>query len=115
MPLYINKKDIEEPKIVGKTIRLSSGMYPRDVMTKLEKFTGDNYATTLINRSRYTVIGSGAGLLVGLGLSMFLKRGKWGGAILGAMAGAAIGYGYTKLVEKISSKNATVPTTIKKR
>ncbi len=104
MPLYKDKRNIEEPKIVGQTIKLPRGMYPKDMINRIEKFTGDDYATNLINRSKYTITGSAIGLFAGIGLAMFLKKGKWGGAILGAMAGAAAGYGYTKLVERVANK-----------
>lgn len=115
MNIYKNRNDIEEPKIIGHTIKLPRGMYPKDMIGRIEKFTGEDYVSNLINRSKYTVTGSAVGLILGIGVSMFLKKGKWGGAIIGAMAGAGIGYGYMKLKEKIGSKTETVVTKKKKK
>lgn len=115
MALYIDKNDIEEPEIIGKTIRLPKNKYPGDILKKMHKFTGsENYASSIINKSKYTVIGSGAGMLIGIGLAMFFKKGKWGGAILGAVGGAFAGYWYMKLAEKAGVKNQETATTTTK-
>ena len=98
---YMDKGNIEDAQVISSTIKLPNGMYPKDLLDKVENFTNEeSFIATFVNKSKFTIYGGLAGGIIGFAIALFLKKGKWGGAILGIIGGTAIGYGIGKIEEK---------------
>lgn len=65
---------------------------PNTFLTNLQKIKEGNYGQDLVSKSKYTIRGSLIGLVVGAAASMYYKKNMFFGAVIGAVAGTAIGH-----------------------
>jgi uncharacterized protein YqgC (DUF456 family) len=89
-----------------KSADASSGIQsPSDFLKNLQQLKEGNYGQNLVSKSKYTIRGSLLGLIIGAAISMYYKKNMFFGAVIGTVAGTAIGYIIGEKI--INSKNKT--------
>jgi uncharacterized protein YqgC (DUF456 family) len=68
------------------------GSVSSDLIDKIKQFRDPAYTTTFLAKSKYTVRGSLAGGVIGVGVSMYYKQSLLFGALMGILAGGVIGH-----------------------
>jgi hypothetical protein len=86
------KKQKDYSKYLKAADASSSIESPNSFMANLRQLKEGNYGQNLVSKSKYTIRGSLLGLVVGSAASMYYKKNMFFGAVIGAVAGTAIGH-----------------------
>lgn len=77
---------------------------PNKFLESLKSVKDGNYGQNMVSKSKFTVRGSLLGLVGGAAISMYYKKSLFFGAILGAIAGTALGNIYGDYINKKNKK-----------